>query len=272
MSMEALWVPKRGLAMCWAPIVLNALTTLAPGAQRATSSAAEVVWPSVSPDRSGRSGLVASTRILPVRSPAPRRAAWAAAQGVASSTTSPWAAASADAHRADDPAGAPALALDQGVAHHPGAAHAVRVADRDGAAVDVQRLRRDTEPVTAVDDLDGEGLVQLPEVDLVPAEAEAFEEPRHGEHGADPHLVGLASRDGEAPVDPEGREPAPLGERAVHQDAGGGAVGELARVAGRDVALLARHRLEQGEPLRGRVGAVAFVLREGDLFLSRLPG
>ena len=69
-NMEALCPPKRGLAMCCAPIVLNAFTTLAPAAHRATSSPADVVCPSASPDRSGLSGLVASMTILPPRFPA----------------------------------------------------------------------------------------------------------------------------------------------------------------------------------------------------------
>src|SRR5213594_710439 len=78
----------------------------------------------------------------------------------------------ADAHGADDIARPASLALDQRVADHPRAAHAVRVPDGDGATVDVEPLHREAEPVAAVDHLDGEGLVQLPEVDVVLAEAE----------------------------------------------------------------------------------------------------
>ena len=51
-----------------APVVLNALTTRAPRASRAISSAPDVDVPTLSPTRPGASGLVASTRILPRQS------------------------------------------------------------------------------------------------------------------------------------------------------------------------------------------------------------
>ena len=52
-----------------------------------------------------------------------------------------------------------------------GARHAVRMADRDRAAVDVQLLGIDAELVAAVDHLHGERFVQLPQVDVVDPEA-----------------------------------------------------------------------------------------------------
>src|SRR5438874_8172986 len=73
--------------------------------------------------------------------------------------------AAADAHGAHDIARAATLALDERVANHAGTAHAVRMADRDGAAVDVELLHRDSELVSAVDHLHGERFVQLPEID-----------------------------------------------------------------------------------------------------------
>ena len=50
--------------------------------------------------------------------------------------------------------------------------HAVRVADGDRAAVDVQAVRRDAELVAAVEHLHREGFVQLPQVDVVDLQAE----------------------------------------------------------------------------------------------------
>src|SRR3989442_819009 len=88
MNMLALWPSNRGFAMCWAPIVLNAFTTLAPAAHRAISSPADVVCPSASPERSGFRGLVASTTTFPLRSPAPLIASWADPQGTARTTIS----------------------------------------------------------------------------------------------------------------------------------------------------------------------------------------
>src|SRR5688572_26898669 len=55
-----------------------------------------------------------------------------------------------DAHRDDDLLGAAALAFDEGVAREALAAHAVGVAHRDGAAVDVQAVIRDAQLVAAV--------------------------------------------------------------------------------------------------------------------------
>ena len=79
--------------------------------------------------------------------------------------------AAADAHRADNEPGAAPLPFDQRVPDHARPRHAVGMADRDGAAVDIEPFLRDPEPVAAIDDLAGEGLVQLPQVDDVDLEA-----------------------------------------------------------------------------------------------------
>ena len=47
------------------------------------------------------------------------------------------------------------------------AGHAVRMADRDRAAVDVQPVVGNAEPVAAVDHLHGERFVQLPQIDVL---------------------------------------------------------------------------------------------------------
>src|SRR5438477_9109260 len=74
--------------------------------------------------------------------------------------------AAADAHRDDAALGLAATALDQNVAGHARPAHAVRMADRDGAAVDIESLLRDAEPVAAIKRLAREGLVQFPDIDV----------------------------------------------------------------------------------------------------------
>src|SRR5262245_7736287 len=56
-------------------------------------------------------------------------------------------------------------------------------------------------------------------------------------------------------------KPALLGELCVHDHAGRGAVGKLARVAGGDEAALA-HRLERREPFEGDDGPVALIALE----------
>src|SRR6516165_9769651 len=77
------------------PMVLKTLTTRWLEAHAATCSAPEVVWPTARPDRSSFRGLVQSRMTFPARSPACRTASWVAAHGVANTTTSPCAAASA---------------------------------------------------------------------------------------------------------------------------------------------------------------------------------
>src|SRR6478672_7791658 len=75
--------------------------------------------------------------------------------------------AAADAHRDDDLLRAAALAFDQRMAGETLAADAVRMADRDRAAVDIEPVHRDAELVGAVEHLHRERLVELPEVDVV---------------------------------------------------------------------------------------------------------
>ena len=115
--------------------------------------------------------------------------------------------------------GAAPLAFDQRVAGQALAADAVRVADRDRAAVDVEPVHRDAELVAAVEHLHREGLVQLPQVDVVDRQAQALEHLRHREHRADAHLVGLAAGDREAEEAAERLQAALLGELLVHHHA-----------------------------------------------------
>src|SRR6266850_2864790 len=106
--------------------------------------------------------------------------------------------AAADAHRDDYVSCLAPAALDQRVADEARARHAVGVAQRDGAAVDVQALVWDADAVAAVDHLHGEGLVQLPEIDVGDLLPGLLEELRHGEYRSDPHLARVAARHREA--------------------------------------------------------------------------
>src|SRR5688572_20209161 len=101
--------------------------------------------------------------------------------------------AAADAHGDDRVLGAAALAFLQDVAGEPRAGHAEGVADGDGAAVDVVLLRVDAQLVAAVEALAGEGLVQLPQVDVVHLQAMPLQQARDGEDRPDAYLVGLAA-------------------------------------------------------------------------------
>ena len=88
------------------------------------------------------------------------------------------------------------------MAYQPLSRHAVRVSDGDRAAVDVQPVVRYPELVAAVEDLDRERLVELPEIDVLDLEPRPREELWHRVNRADAHLVGLAARDREAAEHP----------------------------------------------------------------------
>src|SRR3546814_1863994 len=99
-----------------------------------------------------------------------------------------------DAHGDDCIFDAAALALDQRVADAACARHAERVADRDRAAVDVERFMGDAERVAAIEHLHRERFVQFPQADVVHLQLEAFEQLGDREDGADAHFVGLGAR------------------------------------------------------------------------------
>src|SRR5712691_4651764 len=156
-------------------------------------------------------------------------------------------------------------------AHHARAGHAERVADRDRAAVPVELLWVEAEPVATVDDLRGEGLVQLPDVDVADLEARAPEELRHREDRTDPHLLGRAAGDREAAEDELGPDAELLRALHGHHERGARAVGELGGVARGHralTALLVEVRRERQETLQRRVGAVTLVLVAVPLFLA----
>src|SRR5579871_6600709 len=112
-----------------------------------------------------------------------------------------------DAHRHHHQLGFAALAFDQRMADQPCAAHAIRMADRDRAAIHVQPVVRYAELVAAVDHLHREGLVQFPEVDILDLQPVALEQLGHGEDRADAHLVRFAPHHLETTIDTEWLEP-----------------------------------------------------------------
>src|SRR5258708_4799119 len=103
------------------------------------------------------------------------------------------------------------------------------MAERDGAAVAVQALVRDADAVAAVDPRQGEGFVELPEVDVARLLAGLLEELRYREHGADAHLARIAARHCEAAEDAQRLQPALRRLAIAHHHCRAGAVGELAR-------------------------------------------
>ena len=63
--------------------------------------------------------------------------------------------------------------------------------DRDGTAIDVHFLRVDAEAALVFERDDGEGLVELPEINVVHGQAVAREQARYGHRRSNAHLVRL---------------------------------------------------------------------------------
>src|SRR5947209_3717352 len=103
--------------------------------------------------------------------------------------------AAADAHRDDDITNSAALTFDQRVTDHARAGHPVRMTNRNGAAVDIVTLGIDAEAVAAIESLNGEGLVELPEPDILDPEPVLPQQLWNRENRADPHLVRRAAGD-----------------------------------------------------------------------------
>src|SRR2546426_1078052 len=89
------------------------------------------------------------------------------------------------------------------------------MADRDGAAIDVEPLVGDPEPVATIDHLHGKGFVELPDVDVVHLEPVLLEQFWDCKHRPDAHLVGIAAGDRDAAVGAEQLEAPALGPCAV---------------------------------------------------------
>src|SRR5258708_8452948 len=94
--------------------------------------------------------------------------------------------AAADAHRHDAPFGLATLAFLEQMAGETRAGHAEGMADRDRAAVDVVLLGIDAELVARVEALAGEGLVELPAIDILHGQALPPQPLPHPTHPAHP--------------------------------------------------------------------------------------
>ena len=138
----------------------------------------------------------------------------------------------------------------------PGAGHAEGVADRDRAAVHVELgLHRGVGHPHAVrrrDDLRGEGLVELHEVDVVDREAGPAQRLLRGLDRAEAHDLGRERRDPGRDDPGERGDPELGGPRRGHHHERRGAVVERARVPGRDASVGTEDRLEVGQRLVGR--------------------
>ena len=169
--------------------------------------------------------------------------------------------AAADALRRQRVAAALALQQARRLAGDAGAGGAERMAERDGAAVEVQRLVADAEFAHAGERLRGEGLVQLDDVDgarsRCPARCSAL---RVAPTGPMPMMSGAQPATATAASRASGSRPCALGVVLRADQHGGRAVGQRRGGAGGHRALLVERRLQPGERLLRGVGADAAVL------------
>src|ERR1700678_239311 len=174
--------------------------------------------------------------------------------------------AAADAHGDDHQLGATPPTFDERVSGEARAADPVGMTDRDGTAIDVQPLVRNAQLIAAVKYLTGEGLVQLPQIDVADFVTRALHKPRHRINRAYAHLIGFAAGDRKTSENSQRLKAALFRQLAVHDDHRTAAVGKLAGIAGRDhTARYGRTDLRNG--LKSGVGTYALI--GGDRHLAR---
>ena len=123
----------------------------------------------------------------------------------------------------------PELPRERG--HEPGAGAAQRVAERDGAAVDVEAVLVDAELARAGEDLSGERLVDLDQVDLIEGEAGGVEGAADGRTGPIPMNAGSTPATPWATMRASGWASSRPAAASVADDDAGGAVVERRGVA-----------------------------------------
>jgi hypothetical protein len=182
--------------------------------------------------------------------------------------------ADADAHRAQRVARAAAAQFMGGGQHEAGAAHAERVAERDGAAigVDVRRVVGKAELAQDRERLGGEGFVKLDHRHLGERQAGALEQAAGRGHRADAHDARGDAGAGHRDDAGERRQAVRGGGRLRGDQRGGGAVVDARGVAGGHRAALAERRRQGGEALEGglRAGVLVGVDAAGLAALSEL--
>src|SRR5471030_1263437 len=171
----------------------------------------------------------------------------------------------ADAHGAQRVAPAAALQLVHRGRHQARAAHAQRMAERDGAAVriDARVVVAQAERAQHRQSLRGKGLVQFDDVDLVQRHAELAQQLLRGRHR--PHAHDARRHAGARHADHAGArcQAVAPGRVGAGQQQGAGAVVDARRVAGRDAAIRPDHAFQFRQRLDGG-RARMLVLREDD--------
>src|SRR6266498_5002652 len=160
--------------------------------------------------------------------------------------------AAANTHGYNSILGLAPAALDQGMAGQPCAGHAVGMADRDRAAVDVELFWVDPELVAAMDDLHRKCLVQLPEIDVVDLESVSLEQSGHGIDRSNAHLVRFTASRDKATEDTQRLQPFLRGELVAHDHSSTGAIRKLTGIAPGNREARSLGRLDTCETLGSR--------------------
>ena len=123
------------------------------------------------------------------------------------------------------------------------------MAERDGAAVDVEAIRIDRQLAQTGEHLRGERLVQLHEADVVERQPRQLQRLANRRHGTDAEALRLNAGRGEGDEARQRLQAALLGERRRRDEHRRGAVARLRRVAGGDGAGRVEGRSKLGERL-----------------------
>ena len=140
------------------------------------------------------------------------------------------------------------------------------MAKGNSTTLGVNLLVGDAKLIRRPQTLTGESLVDLVNIDIVPRDASKVERLGNGLPGTLTHEERLDAYDGSADVLADDSLAELLGGGASHEENSGGAVGDLAGVAGVNTTVLGESGSDLAEGLDGHVGSDAVVLGDGDLF------
>lgn len=139
------------------------------------------------------------------------------------------------------------------------------MAESNGTTLGVDLLSRDAKLVGAEEALRGESLVDLKDVNVLLGDASELEHLGDGLPGAETHEKRGHTNDGSVDVLAEDGLAELLGGGALHEENGGGTVGNLGGVAGVDAAVLGEGSTDLAEGLDGDTLTDAIVLVDNNL-------
>lgn len=158
---------------------------------------------------------------------------------------------SANAHAGDTNLLVGALQLSQEGADLAGTSAAKRVTEGNGTTLGVDLLLGQAKLVDTPHTLGGKGLVDLEDVDIILGDASLLQGDGNGLPGANTHQKGLDANNAGGDVLADDLLAQALSGGTLHEQDGGGAVGDLRGVTGVDGAVLGESRADLAEGLGG---------------------